>query len=241
VSGVLSGGVPIEAVLCDLDDTLYPQEAWLDGAWRDVARAGAEFGIEYGGFLRALREVASEGSARGGIIDRALVMAGAGAGVPVGPLVEVFLAHRPVVLEPYPGVREALARLRGRVALGIVTDGNVAVQEGKFEALGLRGEFGSFVVSDRLGREFRKPHGAPFWVALGELGVKAERAVYIGDRVDKDVVGALGVGLRAVRVLTGEYAQVGDSESAPVWFTAGCFAEAVEGIVGHLAVRSDGG
>ena len=64
------GTTPIAAVLCDLDDTLFPQADWLDGAWRAVAEAAAEQGVPQGPFLKALHEIAAEGSARGGITAR---------------------------------------------------------------------------------------------------------------------------------------------------------------------------
>ena len=87
-----------EAVLCDLDDTLFPQQQWLDGAWQAVASAGAAHRVDPERFLVELQAVASQGSARGGIIDRALAAVGSDA--PVRPLVDVFLAHRPSRLHP---------------------------------------------------------------------------------------------------------------------------------------------
>jgi hypothetical protein len=69
----------VEAVLCDLDDTLYPQASWLEGAWRAVAAAGARHSIDEAAFLAALQADAALGSARGGVIDRALAAVGFGA------------------------------------------------------------------------------------------------------------------------------------------------------------------
>ena len=220
-------GTPIAAVLCDLDDTLYPQADWLDGAWRAVAEAAADRGVQQGPFLKALHEVAAEGSARGGIIDRAL--AAVDARVPVGDLVgdlvAVFKAYRAPRLELYPGAAEALAALRERVPIAVITDGDPGVQEGKLSSLGLLDAVDCVVISDRLGREFRKPHPEPFRHALAALGVEPRLAVCIGDRPDKDVAGASALGIRAVRVHTGEYAEMPDTV-AP-WFSASGFAEAV--------------
>uniref|UniRef100_UPI0018922506 HAD family hydrolase n=1 Tax=Catenulispora pinisilvae TaxID=2705253 RepID=UPI0018922506 len=262
----MSRAADVEAVLCDLDDTLYPQSAWLEGAWRAVAAAGARRGIDEAAFLGALRAEAALGSARGGIIDRALAAVGAvglspaavGAAdlssllnpapsqpantamqnsdardpadaphgtadatrgtadatrgtadathEPVDPahnpapelvahLVAVFRAHQPERLEPYPGVRAALARLRmAGVRLAVVTDGDVEMQAWKVRALGLSAFFECVVVSDALGgRGVRKPHEAPFVAALEGLGVGPARCVVVGDRPDKDVMGAMGL------------------------------------------------
>jgi putative hydrolase of the HAD superfamily len=193
----------IGAVLFDLDDTLYPQATWLDGAWDAVAARATEMGVREAPFADALRTIAAQGTDQGRIIDRALAWCGA-PDVPVAPLVEAFRSYAPEQLEPYPGVREGLAKLARRVPLGIVTDGDPLVQHAKLRALG----FDTMVVvcSDELGREHRKPDPAPFERALEALGVDATEAVFVGDRPEKDVAGAIAVGMRAVRVRTGEYA-----------------------------------
>lgn len=216
------GTTPIAAVLCDLDDTLFPQADWLDGAWRAVAEAAAGQGVPQGPFLKALHEIAAEGSARGGIIDRAL--AAVDVQIPVADLVAVFKAYRAPRLELYPGAAQALAALRERAPIAVITDGDPGIQEGKLASLGLLDAVDQVVISDRLGREFRKPHPKPFLHALAALGVEPQFAVCIGDRPDKDVAGASALGIRAVRVRTGEYAGMPDTV-AP-WFSAPGFAEA---------------
>jgi putative hydrolase of the HAD superfamily len=215
----------IAAVLFDLDDTLYPQEAWLDGAWRAVAAAGAEAGVTEELFHRALVAVASEGSDRGRIIDRALGLVGAADDVDIGPLVTAFKRHRPERLDPYPGAVDALERLGRLVRIGLVTDGDPVIQAGKLAALGIGPLFDIVVCSDTLGRARRKPHPAPFLAALDALGVPAAATAYVGDRPDKDVAGALGAGLLPVRVRTGEYRHVPDDPPAAV--TVAGVAEAV--------------
>jgi len=197
----------IAAVLFDLDDTLFPQEAWLAGAWRAVAQTAAarDNGVDEEAFHRALIDVAAEGSDRGRIIDRALAAVGAGH-VEVAPLVAVFKAHRPFQLDPYPEAALALLRLHRRARLGLVTDGDPEIQTAKLTALGLGPLFDVVVVSDTLGRDRRKPHPDPFLAALDALGVAPAAAAYVGDRPDKDVAGARAAGLFAVRVRTGEYA-----------------------------------
>lgn len=213
----------IDAVLFDLDDTIYDQHQWLAGAWDAVARAAHEVGVDGPALRRALGSVAAEGSARGGIIDRAL--ARVGAAVDVAPLVEAFKAHRPPSLDPYPGAIAALRRIRRDVRTGLVTDGDIAVQRSKIDALGLADLFDVVVLSDEFGRQRRKPDPAPFLSALASLGVDPVRAVYVGDHPEKDVVGSQAIGMRAIRVRTGEYATAPDI--TPPWATAADVAAAV--------------
>jgi putative hydrolase of the HAD superfamily len=197
----------IAAVLFDLDDTLYPQAAWLEGAWAAVAARGATLGVPEAGFLAALHGVAALGTDRGRIIDRALERCGY-ADLGIAPLVDAFRSHDPGVLDCYPGVVEAMGLLSQLVPVGIVTDGNPAIQRAKLRALGLG--FDVVVCSDEAGRAHRKPDPLPFRRALDALAVDGSCTVFVGDRPDKDVAGAIAAGMRAVRVRTGEYASVPD-------------------------------
>ena len=226
----------IAAVLVDLDDTLYPQETFLRGAWGVVAEAATAFGVDRSPFLRALRDVAAEGSDRGRIIDRALAAVGA-VDVPVAPLVHAFRSHQPRRLAPYPGAVEALQTARARFPVALVSDGDPAGQRAKLAAVGLGDAFDAIVWSDELGRVWRKPEPRPFLHAANLLGVRAADVVMIGDRPDKDVLGAHRAGMRAVRVRTGEYAHAEDlvlpwREAADVAEAVGLVLSAEEAWVG---------
>ncbi|ODU05128.1 MAG: hypothetical protein ABS81_08400 [Pseudonocardia sp. SCN 72-86] len=220
---------PVRAVLVDLDDTLYPQARFLELAWRAVADRGAALGLDRTPLLHALHDIAAQGSARGGIIDRALARVGAPADlvpVMVPELLAAFRGVDPERLEPYPGVVDALEALRAHVPVAIVTDGDVTGQRRKVAALDIAHLVDAVVYSDSAGREYRKPHPRPFTDALWMLAAPARHAVMIGDRPEKDVAGAVGAGLRAVRVGTGEYAAAPDHPST--WRRAATFADAVE-------------
>jgi putative hydrolase of the HAD superfamily len=194
----------LDAVLFDLDDTLYPQRQWLDGAWRVVAERAAGWDVDPATLRRTLQSVSALGIDRGGIVDTALRLVGR-PDVPVAPLVEAFRHYAPLHLEPYPDVVDTIERLAADVPLGLVTDGEPGGQRAKLDALALRTSFTVVVCSDELGRAHRKPDPLPFQMALRDLGVGAPYAVHIGDRPAKDVAGAVGAGLPAVRVRTGEW------------------------------------
>lgn len=59
---------------------------------------------------------------------------------------------------------------------------------------GLAGSFDVIVISDEIGREFRKPHPAPFLAALDALWIPPADAIHIGDRPEKDGLGRTGSG-----------------------------------------------
>jgi putative hydrolase of the HAD superfamily len=224
----------IDAVLLDLDDTCFDQREFLTGAFGAVARRAGELGADEVRLRDALATIAGDGSDRGHIIDKALEAAGAR--VPVGPLVDVFRSYRPARLSPYPGVPEGLGQMRRLAPLGLVTNGDPAGQRAKLAALGLEDAFDIVVFSDELGRSFRKPHPAPFRQALRLLDADPGRSFYIGDHPDRDIAGAQHVGMRAIRVRTGEYASRPDVVTP--WRTAPDAASALRALCG-LACGAD--
>ncbi|MGP3691513.1 HAD family hydrolase [Streptomyces sp. IBSNAI002] len=226
----------LRAVSVDLDDTLYPQAVWLDGAWRAVADAAAvRYGLSRHRMYEALVQAAGPGSDRGGIIDRALARVGSKADP--GPLVAVFRSYRTGQLAPYRGVVAALRWVRRvGVRIAVVTDGHPPQQRDKLAALGLDALADAVVVSDELGgRRFRKPAPEPFLEAARRLGVRPGEMAHVGDRPDKDVAGAHASGLLgAARVRTGEYAELpcGVPE-------LGCYPDAASALIHLVSAASD--
>lgn len=228
-----AAGPPIAGVVVDLDDTLYPQAAWLSGACDAVAELAGRWGVAPGEMRAALTAVLAQGSDRGGTIDRALAAVGAGE-APVAPLVAAFRAYAPERLEPYPGVRTALAQLAAELQVALVTDGDPAGQRAKLAATGLGDLLSAAVFSDEIGREHRKPDPVGLRRACEALGLPPDHVVVIGDRPDKDVEAAARAGMRAVRVRTGEYRTRPDLPGT--WAIATSFPAAVR-LVLEVRVR----
>jgi HAD superfamily hydrolase (TIGR01549 family) len=223
-------GRPPLAVTIDLDDTLYAQSGYLDGAWRAVSAAAGRHGLAAGPLLAALTAVAAQGSDTGRVIDRALERCGVAVTADVmADLVAAFRGYRPDRLSPYRGARAALRRVRDELPVACITDGDPAIQRAKLAALALDQAFDAIVISDEIGRAFRKPHPAPFLAALDALGVPPADAIHIGDRPEKDIAGPHGIGMRAIRVRTGEYAAAPDP-SPPADFSFATAADALAAI-----------
>ncbi|WP_229071076.1 HAD family hydrolase [Actinoplanes sp. DH11] len=206
------------AVVIDLDDTLYPQAAYLYGAARAVGRAGAAAGLDPVRLGRAVRRQLVAGSDRGGTIDRALTAYGlppAEAAALVPALVAAFTGYRPRRLPLFPGAAAALAALSAHYPVACLTDGNPVIQRAKLCATGLSEAFTAVVITDELGgRATRKPHPAGLREAASLLGTDPGALVMIGDRPGKDVAVAAALGARSIRVRTGEYAHVPDDPPA---------------------------
>jgi putative hydrolase of the HAD superfamily len=92
------------------------------------------------------------------------------------------------------GAEAALGAARDRGPVGLLTNGPEHRQSVKLRALGLEDAFDSVVFAGDMPN--RKPHRDPFDRAVGELGVEAPEALYVGDSLEYDVAGAKGAGLR---------------------------------------------
>lgn len=97
---------------------------------------------------------------------------------------------------PVPGAVELIDALRGRMKLGVVTNGLVPDQWDKLRVCGLDKAFDAVVISAELG--VRKPNRAIFETALERLGSTPGDSVMIGDSWQNDIVGAHSAGLAAI-------------------------------------------
>ena len=100
-----------------------------------------------------------------------------------------------------PGAIELVARLAATVPVALVTNGPPDIQRLKIEQAGISSYLSAVVVSGETG--VGKPDPGSFGRALELLDVSAEQAVMVGDSWERDVTGALAVGMRAVWISHG--------------------------------------
>jgi len=101
-------------------------------------------------------------------------------------------------VELFPETLPALHRLHGRYKMAIITNGFAETHEAKIARLGLAHLFDAVILAGEM--ELAKPHPAVFAHAMNELGVGAHESVMVGDRFDRDIVGAHAAGMRAIWV-----------------------------------------
>jgi putative hydrolase of the HAD superfamily len=173
------------AVVLDLDDTLYPEAAYVRSGFRAVAaRAQETLGVPAAEAEAELVALFEEG-VRGDTFD----------------LVAAYRAHAPEIA-PCPEAQALLRRLRADgSAVGLLSDGDPAVQGRKLDALGLWEAFDAIVVTGELGPDAGKPSPRGFEEVLRRLGdAPPGEAVYVSDNPAKDFVGARRAGMRSIRV-----------------------------------------
>lgn len=110
-----------------------------------------------------------------------------------------YTRYRAEVLELSPGALDCVERLRARgCKLGIVTNGFAATHHEKIARLGLTPLFDALFIADEMGMV--KPDPAVFTHACQTLGSVPERTAMIGDRYDRDIVGAKHTGMFTVLI-----------------------------------------
>jgi len=189
----------LQAVVFDMDDTLYPEREYVYSGFRAVASwVETNLGVPWDRVLKELWQIFIAEN-RKKTFDIWLTKMGLAPEAWVPQMIEVYRSHQPRI-KPYPGVSDLLVQLRRIYRLGLVTDGCVSVQKKKLEALGLSFHFDAIVFSDAWGKEARKPNSRPFRAILEQLGVNGPEAVYVGDNPLKDFLGARDAGMWTVRV-----------------------------------------
>jgi len=187
-----------DAIVFDLDDTLYPERDYVLSGYAVVAASCGRLGLDPERCMRSLRAIYN-GPFRNRAFDRLLEITHHDTPGMVEEMVSVYREHTPDI-RPYPGVPRLLERLGGRLKLGLVSDGRLDTQRKKLAALGLAERFGAVVFSDALGRENWKPSPRPLLEAARLLGVDPARCVYVADNPQKDFLAARRAGMAGWRV-----------------------------------------
>ncbi len=184
----------LQAIIFDLDDTLYGEKQYVRSGYAAVAKLLPEVENAADKLWQAFLE-------KKPAIDEVLQREGLATEERKAACMRVYRGHAPV-LSLYDGVKEMLLSLREKgYKLGIVTDGRVEGQRAKLQALGLYAFVDEVIVTDSLGGiEYRKPNPTSFIRICERLGVEYERAVYIGDNKAKDFIAPAALGMRTIWV-----------------------------------------
>ncbi|MFB6201255.1 MAG: HAD family hydrolase [Halorhabdus sp.] len=186
----------IAAVVFDLDETLAVTTRDRQTLLADtVDEAGLE-PVEYGTYERAHKKAVT-GETRARIFESIYD------DEPIDPQ-DLADAYRGAVnehLEPIEGAERLLEKLSNGAGyrIGVLTDGPERAQCSKLEELGWTDLVDATVVTGTM--ETRKPDPVAFEAILAALSVDPEGAVYVGDKPEADIEGALSAGMAAIQVL----------------------------------------
>ena len=190
----------IRAVVFDLDDTLYPEISYAEDGFRKAAAILENvYGVKNA--YQKIRTIFDED--RMGVFDR-LCSSESLPEKAVEDAVDTYRKNQPEKLEFYPKTKDVLQYLRQNgFKTGIITDGRPFSQRAKIRALGAEAYFDAIIVTDEIGREYRKPHPRAFEEMARKLNVRTEEMMYVGDNPQKDFAVKEYLPLKTVQIRTG--------------------------------------
>ena len=202
----------VDTVLFDLDDTLHGDtDAYRRAARKVAGEVAASHAIDaaalfevYVASARAFWKRLSVDhlamaftDVRSQIWEEALAQVGIHDGELAVQCTERYTEYRAGFLTLLPGARELLEALRERgCKLGIVSNGFASTHHRKIDVLGLRPLVDAIFLADEMGMV--KPDPRCFTFACRTLGSEPRRTAMVGDRYDRDVIGAHAAGLFSV-------------------------------------------
>jgi putative hydrolase of the HAD superfamily len=191
----------VRAVLFDLDDTLVDTDRAARRAFLEVLGADTNYELwlqesdqHFWPYSRG--EVTYE-QMRVGRMAHFLHLSDHRAGPNEAARLEAARFVAANWFELFSDVRATFELLRGRgVSVGLITNGDSGHQREKVRLAQLENDFDVVIVSGEVGAT--KPDPAIFRLACERLGVEPAEAVYIGDRLEVDAIGAARAGMVGV-------------------------------------------
>jgi putative hydrolase of the HAD superfamily len=228
----LGGSVPMslpEAIIFDLDDTLYLERDFVMSGFRAVAKWMSEkTGVQ--GFDLTCKSLFDNGQ-RTKIFDAALVHHEQSTEV-VEALVEIYRNHSPeIALATDAAKYLAIAPTVQR--FGLITDGHLATQRAKIRRLKLEQIFDVIVCTDVWGKPYWKPHVISFETVERHFNLSGASLAYIADNPSKDFLTPKARGWCTVQICRQERANKIDAPNEE--YQAHAFLPTFDGLNGCLA------
>jgi len=202
----------IKAVLFDIDDTLYNSTEQTFHARMNAIKAMIEAGLplkDEKKCYKILKEIIDQyGSNYDKHFNKLLKKLGVKENYRIiSAGIVAYHDTKSAYLKPYHDTIPTLLKLKEMgLKLGVVTEGRMEKQWEKLIRLGIQHFFDTVVISEEVGCD--KSSKRIFEVALRRLKCKPNEAIYVGDRLDKDIANANKVGLKTVRILKGKYSKM---------------------------------
>jgi len=198
----------IKCVLFDIDDTLYDTSLQMSMARLNAVKAMIEAGLPANIEIayRVLEEIVKEFGPHYNLhFDRLLERLGLKWNPRViAAGVTAYRETSSAYLKTYSDTVPSLLKLReSGYQLGIVSEGRAVKQWQKLIQLGIQHLFHRVLISEEIEEDTVTPE--MFELVLKELGASPEEAVFVGNRLDTDILCANKAGIISVRMRKGEH------------------------------------
>ena len=203
----------ISAVIFDLDNVLFNEQDYIDAAYREIATfLSKHYHLpEEQVYQKLLNELRKKTTLYPHLFND--IIADFGLDKAILPYILKIYANTTVNIEPFPSAELLLKTLKKqKIKLGLLTNGNVETQRNKVRLLRIKKYFDTIKYASKNGKEDEKPNPKVYSITLKTLGSKPEETICIGDNPYTDFWGAKKLGIRTVRLLSGEFRNIKLSE-----------------------------
>lgn len=181
-----------QAVIFDLDDTLYSEKEYIQSGYRVIAKHFPQFPnmekILWKNFKNGLPS-----------IDHALIELNIFSEKTKLKCLKIYREHIPSI-NIYEDAAFVLLELNKNFKkIGLITDGRPDGQRKKLYALNIYNLLDEIIITDELGGiEYRKPNETAFRLMSERLHIPFNQMVYVGDNPQKDFVAPERLGMQTI-------------------------------------------
>ncbi|MEM2918624.1 MAG: TIGR02253 family HAD-type hydrolase [Candidatus Altiarchaeota archaeon] len=197
-------------IFFDIDNTLYDSTLQVEQARKNAVKAMIEAGLNANQerALNELRKIVKRHGSNYSMHYNELVKKFNFEENPriIAAGIVAYHNTKLAFLTPFPETVPTLLKLRELgYKLGVITDGKAIKQWEKLIRLGLQHFFDLVLISEEIGIE--KSDEKIFKFALEKIKCEPSEAIMVGDRLDKDILGANKIGMLTIKILRGRYSE----------------------------------
>ncbi len=181
-----------QAVVFDLDDTLYSEKEYVQSGYREIAKYFPQFPnmeeILWKNFKNGLPS-----------IDNTLMQLDIFSEKTKLKCLKIYREHIPSINMYEDAVFVLVALNKNLKKIGLITDGRPEGQRNKLYALNIYNLLDEIIITDELGGiEYRKPNETAFRLMSQRLHIPFNQMVYVGDNPTKDFVAPERLGMQTI-------------------------------------------
>lgn len=181
-----------QAVVFDLDDTLYSEKEYVQSGYREIAKYFPQFPnmeeILWKNFKNGLPS-----------IDNTLMQLDIFSEKTKLKCLKIYREHIPSINMYEDAVFVLVALNKNLKKIGLITDGRPEGQRNKLYALNIYNLLDEIIITDELGGiEYRKPNETAFRLMSQRLHIPFNQMVYVGDNPTKDFGAPERLGMQTI-------------------------------------------
>jgi putative hydrolase of the HAD superfamily len=202
----------VEAIIFDMDNTLYDESQYVRSGFRAVSEYMAEkFKMDKDQMYSLFLSILSK-KGRGEVFNTALEEFNMKKEETIQKMISVYRNHSPIITV-FKDTNNTLSKLKQKHRLGLITDGVKKVQEIKVEAL----KIASFFDVITYAIDYGGKNNAVFLATLEKLKTNPANSVYIDDNPTQTFAIAKNLGIHTIRIRKGENKTIinADEQSKP--------------------------